>query len=79
MLKPGDLVEVLSVPQWVTSDLPASEQKEVLSCIGQSLVVEEVDAFGYAWIGFGRTSDLGASSVYSGHSFCVPPDCLRRV
>ncbi len=79
MLKPGDLVQVLSLPEWITRDLPADEKKEVLSSVGRTLVIETIDKFGYAWIGFGRTVDDGSNSVYCGHSFCVPPDCLRRV
>ena len=69
---------VISIPQWVTHDLPANERGEVLACVGRTLVIEKVDAFGYVWIGCGQTKHEGLTAFYSGHSFCLPPECLSR-
>jgi len=71
-IREGDRVTLLGLPEWLTHDLPASEQEEMRAFVGQSAVVCEVDSHGYFWLGFGSTTEAGDSAHYSGHSFGVP-------
>ncbi|WP_161829664.1 hypothetical protein [Steroidobacter agaridevorans] len=77
-LNVGDGVVLVKVPDWLLKDLPEDEQREILSFIGQSAIVMEIDKFGYLWVGFGSQVDHGEESRYSGHSFAVTADCLER-
>ena len=38
--------------------------------------MNEIDGAGHFWILFGETLQKNNAAVYSGHSFCVPVDCL---
>lgn len=78
-LKAGNNVVFLRAPDWLLRDLPAEEQNEILSFMGRAATITAVDEFGYFWIGFGMQVDDGEESRYSGHSFAVTADCLRRV
>lgn len=77
-LKTGDTVVFLKAPDWLLNGLPQEEQNEVLSFVGQVATITAVDEFGYFWIGFGSQVDDGTESKYSGHSFAVTADCLRK-
>jgi hypothetical protein len=68
----GDIVKLLDLPEWLTHDLPESEQVEIRAFIGRCAVVSEIDSYGYFWLGFGSTVEAGDSAHYSGHSFGVP-------
>jgi hypothetical protein len=72
----GDRVLLLGLPDWLTHDLPESEQEEMRAFVGQSAVVSEVDSHGYYWLGFGSTTEAGDSAHYSGHSFGVPREFI---
>lgn len=74
----GDHVKLLGLPDWLLHDLPASEQAEMRSFIGQSAVVTEIDGHGYYWLGFGTTIDDNDAARYSGHSFAVPQEFIAR-
>jgi hypothetical protein len=78
-LKVGDCVRLVSVPDWVVHDLPATERQEILSFVGKETVVTEIDSYGYFWVGFGSTVDCDDSSRYSGHSFCVTRESLEQI
>lgn len=78
-LKKGDLAKLISVPDWLVHDLPINEQHEIRSFVGMTSVITEVDSSGYFWIGFGDIHDAVDSAQYSGHSFCVPRECLEAV
>ncbi len=78
MLRVGDRVTLLGLPDWLVHDLPADEQRELRGCVGRATEVVDIDAHGYVWIGFGQTTDAGDTAHYSGHSFCVPPQFLQR-
>ena len=78
MLRVGDRVTLLGLPDWLVHDLPPDEQRELRGFVGQSTEVVDIDAHGDVWIGFGQTADAGDASHYSGHSFCVPPQFLQR-
>jgi hypothetical protein len=75
----GNRVRLVSLPEWLVHDLPASEQVEMRSCIGQIAVVREIDNYGYLWIGFGVTTEHDDGARYSGHSFGVPRECVELV
>lgn len=75
----GSTVQLLSLPDWLIHDLPMDEQSEMLTFIGKQAIVEQIDSYGYVWIGFGNTQDIGDESHYCGHSFGVPASCLQLV
>ncbi|MGJ4954279.1 hypothetical protein ACQR1H_01445 [Bradyrhizobium sp. HKCCYLRH2015] len=77
-IRVGDRVRLLGLPDWLLHDLPASEQAEMRGFFGQSCAVSEIDAHGYYWLGFGMTVDDADGSRCTGHSFCVPRDCIER-
>ena len=49
-VKAGDRVVVLSVDQSVLSPLPLDEREKVISMIGMSLRVYEIDSYCQAWV-----------------------------
>jgi hypothetical protein len=77
-IRVGDRVTLLGLPDWLTHDLPGSEQVEMRAFIGQSAVVTEIDDYGYYWLGFGSTTVMDDSARYSGHSFGVPRGFIER-
>jgi hypothetical protein len=74
----GDYVMLTSIPDWLVHDLPESEKRELVSCIGLRAKIEKIDQHGYCWIGFGRTTEVDDGAQYTGHSFCVPESCLNK-
>lgn len=74
----GDRVRLLGLPDWLAHDLPQGEQQELRAFVGQTTVVDDIDAYGYFWLGFGGTVDLEDHARYSGHSFCVTREFLER-
>ena len=78
-IKIGQRVRLTAVPDWLVHDLPEDEKREILSYIGKTAVVTEIDRQGYFWIGFGDTQEAPGRAHYSGHSFCVPRECLEPV
>ena len=78
-IRVGNRVKLLGLPDWLTHDLPASEQKEMRAFVGQSAVVCEVDPNGYFWLGFGSMVEVGDSAHYSGHSFGVPREFIEPI
>jgi len=75
-IKAGDIVSLLGVPEWLVHDLPADERDAIFGFIGREAVVEKVDDHGYLWIGFWTTTGDGEGAFYSGHSFCLPRECV---
>lgn len=78
-LKVGDEVLLCCVPDWLIHDLPEGEQYEILSFIGKTTIITEIDDFGYFWIGFGNYSENEDIANYNGHSFAITSDCLELV
>jgi hypothetical protein len=74
----GDSVRLLALPNWLTHDLPLEEQAQLRTCVGTIMQVQSIDPYGYLWLGFGRVADDVDSSHFTGHSFCVSPDCLEK-
>lgn len=75
-IKIGDEVKLLGVPDWLIHDLPEEEKREIISYIGKTTTVTDIDKYGYFWLGFGDTKGDEDAAYYSGHSFCVTIDCL---
>ena len=76
-IRVGDRVKLLSLPDWLTNDLPTSEQTEMRALVGQVTVVSEIDSYGYFWLGFGGTTEVDEDARYSGHSFGVPRESIE--
>ena len=62
----GTQVRLKGVPDWLIHDLPKSEQAEIISFIGKVAVVQEIDQYGYIWLGFGACTDA-ADARYHAH------------
>lgn len=75
----GDRVKLIDVPDWLIRDLPDDEKQEIIACVGKEALIDRVDNAGYYWLGFGVTAEEGGAAYYSGHSFCVPSECLQVV
>ena len=78
VLRVGDRVRLLGLPDWLIHDLPDSEQREMLAFIGQATEITAIDAAGYLWLGFGQATEGEDDAHYAGHSFCVTPDFLQH-
>lgn len=78
MLRIGDRVTLLGLPDWLVHDLPVDEQREMRGFVGQIAEITDIDAHGHAWLGFGHTVEDGDDAHYSGHSFCVPLEFLQQ-
>jgi hypothetical protein len=59
----GDEARILSIPQWLTNDLPEEDVTRLKAQEGKVMRVIEVDAHGYVWFG---TDDTG-------RWFCLRP------
>ena len=77
LLKPGDSVRLLGLPSWLLHDLPKDEQNELMSYVGKVMQVQEIDSYGYIWVGLGSISEHSDHSSYSGHSFGVPAEFVE--
>lgn len=72
----GDRVRLIGVPEWLVHDLPNDERLEIAGCVGKVAVIEKIDEAGYYWLGFGSVMENSDAAYFTGHSFCVPGECL---
>lgn len=79
IIKKGDPVRLLGVPDWLIHDLPIDEQKEIKSFIGKIAEVQDIDNYGYYWVGFGNSINTDGTTYYSGHSFCIPLEYIESI
>jgi hypothetical protein len=63
----GDSVEILSIPHWLTHDLPLEDQTRLKSLEGKVVSINEIDKLGYLWLSFPHSC------------FCLQPQEVRRV
>ena len=77
LFKPGDSVRLLGLPDWLLHDLPKDEQADLVGYVGKLMQVQEVDTYGYVWVGLGSTTEYADHSTYGGHSFGVPPEFVE--
>jgi hypothetical protein len=75
----GDIVKLLSVPDWLVADLPEAERAAILACVGKEMVISDIDQFGGIWLGFGQTAVDGNDAVYSGQTFITEADRILLV
>jgi hypothetical protein len=76
----GDVIRVLSVGDWLLTDLLPKEQEGIRACVGKEMAITEIDKWGGIWVGFGTTVDeLDGTSSYQGQSFIVEPDRIELV
>ncbi len=74
----GDVIRILSVGDWLLTDLLQLEQKGIRACVGKEMSITEIDKWGGIWVGFGETIDeLDGTSTYQGQSFIVEPDRIE--
>jgi hypothetical protein len=59
----GDQTRILSIPQWLTNDLPEEDVTRLRTQEGKVMRVLDVDAHGYVWFGTDST----------GRWFCLRP------
>ena len=67
----GDIVRVLSIPDWLIADLPDAERAAILACVGKEMVVNAVDRSGGVWLGFGQS--------YKAKSFLIEADRIELI
>ena len=72
----GQTVKVLEIPDWLVHDLLQSEREAILARKGTVMVVEDIDGYGYIWLGFGVTVGDEVGATFLGQSFCLPPECV---
>ena len=65
----GDDARILSIPQWLTHDLPEEEVASLKTREGTIMRVLEIDARGYVWFGTDN----------SGRWFCLRPSEVQVV
>jgi hypothetical protein len=63
----GDRVEVLTIPHWLTHDLPSEDQLRLKGFEGKVIPIAEIDKFGYLWFSLPEVD------------FCLRPEEVRRV
>ena len=75
----GQTVKVLEIPDWLVRDLLQGEREAILARKGAVMVVEDIDGYGYIWLGFGTTVEDEDGATFRGQSFCLPPECVACV
>jgi len=65
----GDNVKILSIPAWLTHDLPEEDVTSLKRLEGTVMKVLEIDAHGYVWFG----------SSNNGRWFCLRPNELQVI
>ena len=48
-LAPGMRVRILTIPEWLTHDLPAEDVRRLKAAEGTVRSISEIDASGYIW------------------------------
>lgn len=76
VLKEGDNVKILHIPDWLIHDLEEDAQKAIKSCKGQIMTIYEVDDYGYMWV---EKPTLETEDTYESHSFSMEPKYLLKV
>lgn len=75
----GDVVRILSIPDWLVADLPDGERAGILACVGKEMTISEIDKSGGIWVGFGQTVEEEDSATYRGQSFVIEPGRIQLV
>ena len=75
ILKEGDSVKILVIPDWLIKDLAEESIQAVKACEGSVMSIYEMDSYGYAWV---ETVTLSNDSEYKSNSFCMEPKNLLK-
>jgi hypothetical protein len=67
-LSPGDLVTIVTVPEWLTHDLPEEDAAALRSVQGSNRAILRFDEYGYAWFGNQDMQEW----------FCLRPEEIKR-
>ena len=67
-LAPGDLVTIVTVPDWLTHDLSEEDVATLRSVQRTNRVILRFDEYGYAWFGDRDMQDW----------FCLRPEDVKR-
>jgi hypothetical protein len=67
-LAAGDLVTIVTIPEWLTHDLAEKEVAALLALRGTNRAILRFDEYGYVWFGDGDTQDW----------FCLRPEEVKR-
>ena len=70
LVREGEPVRILEIPDWLVHDLPEHEAAAVRACAGTEMVVNEIDSHGYFWV---RAITVESESEYSAQSFVMEP------
>jgi hypothetical protein len=76
IIKEGDTVRILEIPDWLVHDLPPSEAAVVRSCAGTEMLVYEIDSYGYFWV---CVITKGTEDEYQSQSFVMEPKNVLKV
>ena len=50
-IRQGTLARILTIPEWLTHDLPSEDVAKLKAVEGTVMRVFEIDAYGYVWFG----------------------------
>jgi hypothetical protein len=67
-LRPGDVVLIASIPEWLTHNLAAEDVAALRVLEGTYRAILRFDDYGYAWFGDREAQEW----------FCLKPEELRR-
>jgi len=72
----GDEVRILIIPEWILQDLDSESAQIVKACEGTTMVIYEIDDYGYAWV---EKISLSTEQEYESNSFSMEPSNLRKL
>ena len=63
-IRQGAMARILTIPHWLTHDLPAEDVARLKAVEGTVMQVVEIDAYGYVWFGeFGPWFSLRPNEI----------------
>ena len=71
----GDIVKILTIPEWLVHDMDDASRKVVKSCEGTLMKINEIDEYGYAWV---EKVTIQTESEYESDSFSMEPKYLLK-
>ena len=67
-LHPGDLVTIVTIPAWLTHNLPNEDVAALKAVEGTNRAILRFDEYGYAWFGDRESNEW----------FCLRPEEVKR-
>ena len=75
ILKEGDIVKIITIPEYLYKDLDNDEAKSIKSCEGEIMKIHEVDDYGFMWV---EKPILETENDYESHRFSIEPVNLLK-